>query len=173
MGEKETWDEAANLNSSKSNRVAGEEGGIAVGDEGVRAAGPRGGGEPAEATNLNSSRSNRMMPGGGTSEPPEAAVNTSHSNIKNQVAGEPGGDLDGDGEADPAEAAINNSHSNIKNLRTAEGGDGPADSEDAEAIRLNSSKSNAYREAAVDPADDGPERAEGTIVKSKSNITNN
>lgn len=172
MGEKETWDEASNLNSSKSNRVAGEEGDIAIGEEGVqRSAGPRDRGEPAaRATNLNSSRSN-IYRTGAPADPDE-----------------------------PPEAAINTSHSNIKNLSAAEGGDDSADGEDAEAIRLNSSKSNAYREApepagdagsgernapktrsniqnnreaAPDPVGDDPEPAEGTIVKSKSNITNN
>jgi hypothetical protein len=55
----------------------------------------------------------------------EAALNTSHSNIKNlQVTM---ADLDGDG---VAEAAINGSNSNIKNLRVAAGdvdGDGMTD----------------------------------------------
>lgn len=47
---------------------------------------PAGPGEPAEATNLNSSKSNiyrEAGPGGGDAGAPEAAINTSHSNIKN------------------------------------------------------------------------------------------
>lgn len=47
----------------------------------------------------------------GVGDPAEAAINNSHSNIKNLR--EAGGAASGD----PAEGAVNTSHSNIKNLR--------------------------------------------------------
>ena len=50
-----------------------------------------------------------------TEDPAEAAINNSHSNIKNLRTGEGGG-------PDPETAAINNTKSNIKNLADAGGG---------------------------------------------------
>lgn len=123
MGEKETMaaekasggkkteeERASNLNLSKSNRELAD-------DEAN---------DTARATNLNTSRSNR---GGDPGLPAQAAVNTSHSNIKNLVSEDPGAGSDvsraanlnasksnrdpgGDAPGDPA--AINNSKSNIK-----------------------------------------------------------
>jgi hypothetical protein len=125
MGEKETGgsDEAERLKTktkgNQSNDIAGEdEAGRwtvdATPPDTSAMAGSAGAGEPAEAA-INNSHSNiknlREAGDTGGGNPAEAAINNSHSNIKNlREAGDSGG-------GDPAEAAINTSHSNIKNLR--------------------------------------------------------
>ena len=97
MGEKETGasDEAERLKtktkSNQSNDVARE-------DE----AGPW-------SVDTTTPDTSEIDDSAGSGDPAEAAINNSHSNIKNlREAGDAG---------DPADGAVNTSHSNIKNLR--------------------------------------------------------
>ena len=97
-----------------------------------------------------SNPSEQAEPGaGGDAAAATSNLNLSKSNIDRTANA---GDL-------PTETAINTSHSNIKNLRTATGGGEAAGDGDG-----------LERTADAGPGDDP---AAGTVVKSRSNITNN
>ena len=109
-------------------------------------------------------------------EPAKANINTSRSNIKNQIiTGNKGGNTDNPGE--PAKANINTSRSNIKKQRITDYKGGSTDNpgEPAKA-NINTSRSNIKQQISTGDkggnTDNPGEPAKANINTSRSNIKN-